>query len=259
MEQEQSVTLTKESNAIALLTLNRPERHNAFDDKLIQQLLAQLQNLQADPTTRIILLKANGKNFSAGADLEWMKKIAQYSESENIADALQLVELLKTLQKLSKPTIALANGITMGGGIGLLACCDIVIAEQEARFCFSEAKLGLVPATIAPYVINAIGARTALYYFLTAQIFSATEAKQINLVHEVAIEKDLLTSGMDLAVNLLKNGPNALTTIKQFMAEYISPSDTLLQGTAKLIATVRAHAEAQEGLNAFFEKRPPRW
>ncbi|MBA2653547.1 MAG: enoyl-CoA hydratase/isomerase family protein [Gammaproteobacteria bacterium] len=243
---------------IGMITLNRPDRHNAFDDKMILQLTAALLDFKKDNKIKIVILYASGKNFSAGADLDWMKKMIQYSEKENLADAMQLVELLKTLSNMEKITIALAKGITMGGGVGLLACCDIVIAEEAARFCFSETKLGLVPATIAPYVIQAIGPRLAKYYFLTAKIFTAVEARDIKLVHDIC-SQDVFSNGINLARSLLKNGPQSLLTIKKLVSRFNSVDDALLNETALIIAQVRTSAEAQEGLSAFLEKRDPEW
>jgi methylglutaconyl-CoA hydratase len=257
--QAQEILIDKQPNGIVTLILNRPERHNALNDQLISSLIDQLTLLDNDNDVKVVILAANGKNFSAGADLEWMKKMAHFTQEQNYQDALQLVTLFKLLHGMQKPTIVLAKGFTMGGGIGLLACCDIAIAEQEAKFCFSEAKLGLVPATIAPYIIKAIGSRVALYYFLTAKLFTAKEAQEIHLIHEVVAEKDLLTTGIDLAISLLKNGPKALNEIKQLVTKFNPFNEEILQETAKIIAEVRATQEAQEGLSAFFEKRPPKW
>lgn len=246
-------------DGICIITLNKPEKHNAFDEYLIANLTEKLITLDQDETVKVILLNANGKNFSAGADLEWMKKMLLYTEQENVQDALQLVKLLKTLSTIRKTTIGLAKGITMGGGIGLLCCCDIILAEQEARFCFSEAKLGLVPATIAPYVIRAIGSRFAQYYFLTAKIFSAIEARNMGLVHEIIAQNNLLDHGITVATSLLKNGPQALLIIKQLISRFNQSNDEILHETAELIAKVRISSEAQEGLAAFLEKREPEW
>jgi methylglutaconyl-CoA hydratase len=208
---------------------------------------------------QIIVLKANGRNFSAGADLDWMKRMVHFSEQENLVDALELANLLKVLHQSPKVTIALAHGNVIGGGIGLLACCDLVISDANSRFCFSEAKLGLIPATIAPYIIQAMGSRAAKYYFLTAKPFSAIDAKNSGLVHEIAEPEQLLTAGMRLAASLLKNGPEAIKLIKQLVAD-VNPIDgALINRTAALIAEVRVSPEAQEGLGAFLEKREPSW
>jgi methylglutaconyl-CoA hydratase len=253
------VTSKLDANGIAHLTLNRPECHNAFNDSLIHTLNTLLDALAKDEAVRLLLLTAQGKNFSAGADLGWMKKTAHYSKDENLVDALQLVKLLKGLFSFPKPTIALAKGAAMGGGVGLLACADVVIAEESAYFCFSETKLGLIPATIAPYVVRAIGPRAAGYYFLTAKLFSAQEAKNIGLVHEISSPENLLQSGLEMAATLLKNGPHALKRIKQVINKIHPLDDNLLQETAEIMASTRVSKEAQEGLAAFFDKRSPNW
>lgn len=257
--ENKSILVECNNLGIGVITLNRPEKHNAFNEHIIEQLTEALLKLDRDSQVKIILLNANGKNFSAGADLEWMKRMLDYTEQENFTDAMQLVKLLKTLYHVTKPTIALAKGITLGGGVGLLCCCDIVIAEENARFSFSEAKLGLVPATISPYVIRAIGQRAARYYFLTAKTFTADEAKAIGLVQEVIPHEDMLSAGMTFAATLLKNGPQALTIIKKLVSDFDVPDDALLKESATLIAKVRTSEEAQEGISAFFEKRDPTW
>ena len=167
----------------ATLTMNRPEIHNAFDDLLIADLQRELERLDSDPQVRVVLLTASGKSFSAGGDLNWMRRMADYSRQENLTDALALAEMLKTLNQLSKPTIALVQGAAYGGGVGLVACCDIAIATPRAKFCLSEVKLGMIPAVISPYVVEAIGSRDARRYVLTAEIFSAAEADQLGLVN----------------------------------------------------------------------------
>lgn len=253
------VLAQKDPQGIGTITLNKPERHNVFDEKIIKMLNQTVLEFENDPTIRVIILAANGKNFSAGADLDWMKRMVNFSQQENVQDAMQLVELLRTLSHLSKPTIALANGMTVGGGIGLLACCDIVIAQHTASFCFAEAKIGLVPATVAPYVISAIGKRMAQYYFLTAKTFNAQEAKEMGLVQELCEEDALHAEGVKLAHTLLHNGPTALKEIKKLLLRFNGFSQDLLQETAQLIANVRVSEEAQEGLSAFFEKRKPKW
>lgn len=256
---EGEIVLSTTRSGITTLVLNKPEKHNAFDEHLITRLTQLLLRHHEDPHTRVVILTANGANFSAGADLTWMQKMISYSKEENMADAQQLATLFKTLKHLSKPTIALVQGKTFGGGLGLLACCDIVIAAADASFCFSEAKLGLVPATIAPYIIQAMGARAAQYFFLTAQPFTADMAKYHGLIHEIVESTHLLSAGHDLARRLQANGPQALTVIKQLIARCLNQDDELLTETAELIASIRISAEAQEGLSAFLEKRQPQW
>src|SRR3954469_25422595 len=175
---------------IGIVTLNRPERHNAFDDTLIAELTDALRTLEADASVRVVVLSAAGTSFSAGADLNWMKRMAGFSREENVRDAMALGALMRTLAHLAKPTIARVQGAAYGGGVGLVACCDIAIALQAATFSFSEAKLGLIPAVISPYVIAAIGERAARRYFLTAERFDAAEAWRLGLVHELASSPD---------------------------------------------------------------------
>src|SRR6185369_4470029 len=172
-----------DNSGVAVLTMNRPELHNAFDDTFITGLTAKLRDLEDDPDVRVVILAASGKSFSAGADLNWMRRMADYSREQNLADAEALAELMRTLDTLSKPTIALVHGAAYGGGVGLVACCDIAIATVRAAFCLSEVKLGLIPAVISPYVVAAIGPRAARRYFQSAEIFNAVEAHRLGLVH----------------------------------------------------------------------------
>lgn len=245
----------------ATVTLNRPEIHNAFDDTLIARLTAELKQLEADPQVRVVLLAANGRSFSAGADLNWMRRMADYSREENLADAMGLAELMRTLDGLSRPTIALVQGAAFGGGVGLAAACDIVLATPRASFCLSEVRLGLIPAVISPYVIAAIGARQARRYFLTAERFDAAEGRRLGLVHEIVEAEDLKTRAESLSRTLLSNGPNALAAAKRLVADVAiaAPDERLLADTAERIAELRSSAEGREGLNAFFEKRQPSW
>jgi methylglutaconyl-CoA hydratase len=248
-------------NGIAVLTLNRPEIHNAFDDILIGDLTAQLQQLDADSSVRVVLLAANGKSFSAGADINWMRRMATYSPEENLQDALALARLMNTLYTLSKPTIALVQGAAYGGGVGLVACCDIALAVSRASFCLSEVKLGLIAAAIGPYVLAALGERAARRYFLTAEKFSAQEAYRLGLAHEIVAEEELIKHGRQMAENILANGPQALTAAKKFIRAIAHKpmNETVLQFSAETIARLRSGSEAQEGLSAFLEKRKPTW
>jgi methylglutaconyl-CoA hydratase len=245
----------------ATVTIARPEVHNAFDDALIRALTEELKRLEADPAVRVVLLTGDGKSFSAGADLHWMRRMADYSRQENLADARCLAELMKTLDGLGKPTVALVQGAAYGGGVGLVACCDIVLATPKASFCMSEVKLGLIPAVISPYVVAAIGARAARRYFLTAERFDAVEACRLGLVHELVAEEDLLRRGAELTEQLLQNGPQAMAAAKALVAAVArGPVDeTMIAATAERIATIRASAEGKEGLGAFLEKRQPAW
>lgn len=246
---------------VATLTMNNPERHNAFDDLLIAELTREFRRLDADPQVRVVVLAANGKSFSAGADLNWMRRMADYSATENLADARALAELMRTLNELSKPTIALVQGPVYGGGVGLVACCDMALASPRAKFCLSEVRLGLIPAVISPYVVEAIGSRAARRYFLTAEIFSAAEALRLGLLHEIVDEEQLAESGSALCQQLLNNGPQALTAAKKLIvAVGKGPIDqVMIAETAERIAGIRAGAEGKEGLGAFLEKRKPSW
>lgn len=251
-----------DEQGIATLTMNRPELHNAFDDALIAAMTTELKRLEADAAVRVVLLTGSGKSFSAGADLNWMRRIADYTREENLRDALGLGELMQTLNALAKPTIALVQGAAYGGGVGLVACCDMAIAASRATFCLSEVRLGLMPAVISPYVAAAIGGRACRRFFLTAESFSAAEAQRLGLVHEVAADDAALQArGRELAMALLKNGPQAMAEAKKLIAAIAArPVDKeLIADTAARIADRRASAEGREGLSAFLEKRTPGW
>jgi len=248
-------------NNIGLVALNRPELHNAFNDTLIGELTAVLQMLDADASVRAVVLTGNGKSFCAGADLNWMKKMAGYGAAENLADAQALALMLRTLNGLSKPTVACVRGAAFGGGVGLVACCDIAVAAHDAIFSLSEAKLGLIPATISPYVIEAIGARQARRYFLTAERFTAAEAFRIGLVHDIVPEPELDVRINELLGDLLVAGPVAQLECKALIRGVAHrPIDAdVIAGTAEHIAAVRASPEGKEGVAAFLGKRPPKW
>ena len=248
---------------VAHLQMQRPEVHNAFDARLIAELTEALQLLDRDESVRAVLLSGAGSTFSAGADLNWMLGMARATELENRRDSLRLAKLMHTLAFLSKPTIAKVNGSAYGGGVGLVACCDIAIGADGAKFSLSEVKLGLVPAVISPYVVAAIGARQARRYFLSAEVFSADEARRIGLLHEV-----VPGTGLDAAVDrvlhwLLKGGPVAQREAKQLVRRIggTSKSTQALvdRRNARLIARLRVSDEGQEGLSAFLDKRQPNW
>lgn len=248
-------------NGIATLTLNRPDKRNAMNGQMIQEILRTLRMLAEDAKVRVLLINGHGDHFCAGADISWMQQIATGSAQQNKDDAQALADMLYQLHTFPKPTIVLAHGATMGGGLGLLAACDIAIAADNATFSFSEVKIGLVPSTISPYVVAAIGERAARYYFLTGARFDAAAAHQSGLVHIVTENGALLATGASLATSLLQNSPSALVEVKKILrivaAEKVSPA--LAQKTAEHLATMRASAEAQEGLKAFVEKRTPTW
>lgn len=260
METNAIMTAT-DRQGTAMVTMSRPEVHNAFDDLLIRDLTAELKRLDGDPKVRVVILAGAGKSFSAGADLGWMRRMADYSRQENLSDAMALAELMRTLDGLSKPTVALVQGPAYGGGVGLVACCDIVLASPRAAFCLSEVKLGLIPAVISPYVVAAIGSRAARRYFLTAERFDAAEALRLGLVHEIVPEEELARRGAALASQLLQNGPRAISEAKALVAAVSrGPIDeAMIADTAQRIAQTRASAEGKEGLSAFLEKRQPAW
>src|SRR5579885_3288305 len=255
-----TVLLHTDAQGVSTLTLNRAEKHNAFDDAVIAELTAKLKQLDQDDAVRVVVLTGAGRTFSAGGDLGWMRSMATFSEKENMDDALKLAELMDVLDSMGKPTIAKVNGPAYGGGVGLVACCDIAICTEAAKFALTEVRLGLIPAVISPYVIAAIGERQARRYFLTAEAIEAREAYHMGLVHEV-VTPDILDETVDmLTANLLKGGPKALLAAKRFIAEQ-SSSDrkALKKKTAQLIAELRTSEEGQEGLTAFLEKRNPDW
>ncbi|MFC3124427.1 enoyl-CoA hydratase/isomerase family protein [Pseudoroseomonas globiformis] len=250
-----------DARGIATLTLNRPDRHNAFDDHLIAELAAALQKLGSNAAVRAVVLASNGRSFSAGADLEWMRRVATHSFDSNLADAAGLAGLLHTLDRLPKPTIALVQGAAYGGGVGLVACCDVAIATEQASFCLSEVKLGLTPATISPYVVNAIGPRWSRRLFQTAEILNAAQAQEIGLVQEVVAREDLTSRGEQILQALLQGAPGAQADAKDlvFLCEARPVDATLGQDTGRRIAMRRASTEGREGISAFLNKRPASW
>ncbi|HXN15642.1 MAG TPA: enoyl-CoA hydratase/isomerase family protein [Usitatibacter sp.] len=247
---------------VGLITLNRPERHNAFDDALIAELTEALRSMEAEDGIRVVVLSGAGKSFSAGADLHWMKRMAGFSMDENRRDAMGLAALMRTLAHLRKPTIARVQGAAYGGGVGLVACCDIAVATQSATFALSEAKLGLIPAVISPYVIAAIGERAAHRYFLTAERFEAAEAWRLGLVHELgASEADMDEKIGLIADALLACSPAAQREAKELIRAVAGRPVTseLIQETAERIAKVRSSPEGREGVAAFLDKRRAAW
>lgn len=243
--------------------MQRPEVHNAFDACLIAELTAALGELDRDASVRAVVLTGAGSTFSAGADLNWMLGMARASEDENRQDSLRLAALMRTLNFLSKPTIAKVNGSSYGGGVGLIACCDIAIGIEGAKFSLSEVKLGLVPAVISPYVIAAIGQRQARRMFLTAEVFSAEEALRIGLLHQ-CVAGSQLDEAVDRSLHWLgKGGPIAQHEAKQLALRLSGMNPVLAEkidrDNANLIARLRVSTEGQEGLSAFLDKRRPSW
>ena len=246
---------------VARVTLNRPELRNAFDDVLIGQLREAFLDIQADPAVRVMVLAGNGPAFCAGADLNWMKRMAGYDYQENLADATALAQMLAALDRLPKPTIARVHGPVFAGGTGLVAACDIAVGTPQAKFCLSEAKLGLSPATISPYVIRAMGERTARRYFLTAEVFDAQEALRIGMLSILTSKEELDGVISSLVEHLLAGGPEAHGSIKTLIRSVAGrrPDDALVAETAQRIAEIRGSPEGREGIAAFLEKRKASW
>jgi len=248
-------------DGVARVTLNRPDVRNAFDDALIASLTKAFDELNRDTTVRVVVLAGNGPAFCAGADLNWMKRMAGYGYDENLRDARALAEMLATLDGIDKPTIARVHGPAFAGGTGLVAACDIAVGTPEAKFCFSEAKLGLSPATISPYVMRAIGARAASRYFLTAEVFDAAEALRIGMLSALVPAAELDAAVDGLVQHLLAGGGEAHARIKDLIRQVAGRpiDDALKADTARRIAEIRASPEGKEGIAAFLEKRKPKW
>jgi methylglutaconyl-CoA hydratase len=259
---ENCLTISTDERGVATVTLNRPDVHNAFSDALISELETAFTSLGSDETVRIIILTGAGKSFSAGADLNWMKNCAAYSEEENVADAMRLSSMLLSIYTCPKPTLAWVNGAAFGGGVGLAAACDIAVTTATNVFCLSEVRLGLTPATISPYVVRAIGERAAHRYFLTGERFDGIEARKIGLIHETGHtpqEANMIIDG--LTEHLLAGGPAAQADCKKLISMVSgAPLNVELRtATAKQIAQRRVSSEGQEGLTSFLEKRSPAW
>ncbi len=254
--------LTEIDRGVGIITLNRPERHNAFDDSVIAELIGALAEMAADDEVRVLVISSTGKSFCAGADLNWMKRAAAYSADENMADARALAEMLRSLAQMNKPTVARVQGAAYGGGVGLVAACDIAVATYDAQFSLSEVKLGIIPAVISPHLIGAIGERYARRYMLTAERFAAAEAYRIGLVHEIVPAGRALDDAIGEIVGALaSNGPMALAECKQLIRAVAGKpvSAAVIEDTAQRIAMIRRSDEAKEGMNAFLEKRKPSW
>ena len=250
-----------ELNAVAIVWMNRPEMRNAFNETMIAELTAAFVALDKKPAVRAVVLAGRGPAFCAGADLNWMKRMAGFTFEENRRDAMGLAGMLHALHTLSKPTLARVHGPAFAGGMGLLAACDIAVASQDAEFCLSEVKLGLTPATISPYVIAAMGERAAQRYFLTAERFTAAEAYRIGLVQELTLPGELDARINGLLGDLVTAGPASLAATKDLMrAVARRPLEAkLIEDTATRIARARASDEGREGVRSFLEKRKPAW
>ena len=261
-DNESAVLLKRRDEGIAEVVLNRPDKRNAFDDVIIQQLISTLTEVNADNSVKIVILRSEGKHFSAGADLGWMRRMADNGHKENLDDARQLARLMEVLNGLRKPVIGLVQGAAYGGAVGLAACCDIVLATEKASFCLSEVKLGLIPAVISPYVVRAIGERQARRYFLSAEVFSATQAQEYGLVHIVCDDVEAMNARCnEMLQQLAINGPEAMKAAKDlvFAVSHKPISADVIDDTAQRIADIRVGAEGQEGLGAFLNKRKANW
>ncbi len=250
-----------DNRGVATITLDRPDRHNAFDDVMIEELTDAFSLADSNDDVRVLVLDAKGKSFCAGADVNWMKKMASYSVEENKADADKLAGMLNTLYLFRKPTIAKVQGAAYGGAVGLIACCDIAIGSRLSKFCLSEVKLGLVPATISPYVIQAMGLREAKRLFITAEVISSRRARRLGLLHESVSESDIDEVVEGILAQTIKNGPAAVTKAKQLAINITGKeiNQQLIDETSHCIADIRVSREGQEGLGAFLEKRAPAW
>ncbi len=253
-----------ESAYVGVLRLNRPELHNAFGDLMIAELIQALDALATMPGLRVLLLESTGKNFSAGADLNWMRAMAQKDYQQNLTDAGALALLMQKLNSFPLPVIALVQGAAFGGAVGLVACCDMAIATPKASFCLSEVKIGLIPAVISPYVVRAIGERASRRYFTTAERFDAATALQLGLISELAEGEenaDLRAKAQPLIDAIIANSPQAVVAAKALVA-YVADApltpDTIAE-TSRRIAAIRVSPEGQEGLTAFLDKRTPAW
>jgi methylglutaconyl-CoA hydratase len=256
-------TLTVETGRahIARVILNRPEVRNAFNETLIAELTQAFEMLGQAPDVRVIILQGNGPSFCAGADLNWMRAMADNSREENLAGATRMAEMLHTVWRCPKPVIAMVHGDTYAGGMGLVATCDIVVASDNVHFCLSEAKVGLLPATIGPYVIRAMGEQASRRYFVTAERFGATEAHRIGFVHEIVAAEALERKVHEIASAIVANSPAAVREskglVKDVAGKPVEPP--LIADTASRIADIRASDEGKEGIRAFLEKRKPSW
>ncbi len=249
------------ADGVATVTLERADIHNAFDELQVAELTRTWKALDADSAVRVVVLTGQGRSFCAGADLTWMQRIAAYDHAENLADAGALAAMLAALDRLGKPTIARVHGAAYGGGVGLVACCDIAVAAEEATFALSEARLGLIPATIGPYVVAAIGPRAARRYFLTGERFGAAEAHAVGLVHAVVPAAGLDARVREFVEHLLAAGPRAQAESKALIRAVAGRpiDDSVIADTVEWIAAVRASPEGREGIAAFLARRPPAW
>ena len=259
MSDELHISLS--AGGILRITMNRPDVHNAFDDHQIARFTAALDAASANPAVRVVVIASNGKNFSAGGDINYMRRMGGNTYEENLADGGQLARLMKTLNFLPKPTIARVQGAAMGGGVGLVSCCDFAIGTPDTRLALTEVKLGMVPATISPYVVKVIGETAARRLFMSGQPVQGEDARRLGFLSDIVPEDQLNAAVTALAESLLKNAPAALRRCKQLAIDIAGAgiNDEVIAGTVKLIADVRDSDEGREGLSAFLEKRAPGW
>ncbi len=252
---------TSTKGPVATITLSRPEVRNAFNNEVIAQLTQAFTQLGTQDGVRCIVLSAEGSAFCAGADLNWMRKMADYSRDENLADASQLANMLRVIYECPKPTVARVQGDVVAGGMGLVAACDIAVSVDTAHYCLSEVKLGLIPATISPYVIRAMGARAAHRYFLTAERFTATEALRVGFVHEVVAANQLDSKVAEITTALCSASPNAVKVCKKLVQDVAEReiSQPLIAQTVAGIADIRSSPQGKEGVSSFLQKRKPNW
>lgn len=253
--------IVEKRNTVAIVTLNRPEVRNAFDDVLISNLTKVFLDIEKDDSVRVMVLAGAGKAFCAGADLNWMKRMSGYGYEDNLNDANALAYMLKTLDRMSKPTVARVHGPAYAGGVGLVAACDIAIGSQEAEFCLTEVKLGLSPATISPYVVRAMGERLARRYFLTGEVIDAGEAYRLRLLSDVSSSEELDGAVNAVLGHLIVGGREAQARIKDLVRTVAAGAvdDAMIADTARRIAEIRVSSEGREGIASFLEKRKPAW
>lgn len=266
MSTEQRVTLSVDERGIATMTLNRPDKHNAFDDAMINEMVAYLQDLATNDSIRALIVAGTGKSFSAGADLAWMKRMAEYDRDANLADAQQLALLMRLLDDFNRPTLALVNGAAFGGAVGLMACCDSVIAVDSGKFCLSEVRIGLIPAVISPFVANKLGNSWGRHLMTSAAVFDANEAMQYGLVHQVVPVEELASAGEAWVKQTLNNSPQAVADIKRLLRKFDANAplakDNLAAteaATTEAIADIRVSEAGQAGLQAFLNKQAAPW
>ena len=266
MSTEQRVTLSVDERGIATMTLNRPDKHNAFDDAMINEMVAYLQELAANDSIRALIVAGTGKSFSAGADLAWMKRMAEYDRDANLADAQQLALLMRLLDDFNRPTLALVNGAAFGGAVGLMACCDSVISVDTGKFCLSEVRIGLIPAVISPFVANKLGNSWGRHLMTSAAVFDAHEAMQHGLVHQVVATEELANAGEAWVKQTLNNSPEAVADIKRLLRKFDASAplakDNLAAteaATTEAIADIRVSEAGQAGLQAFLNKQAAPW